>query len=200
MRLAVRARRQANARSAALIRKAASICLSYPGIGFPIQLALVERAVDELDDAAAEPFRRFTAYAASLDPYDLASAYVETFDQRNRASLYLTWWTAGDTRNRGEEIVKFIAAYREAGYEYGGEELPDHLPVVLDFASCAGEYASEVGGALLTAYRGALVKLHESLERAGARDEYARHAAELVDAVLRTVPEANPERRHGHDG
>jgi nitrate reductase delta subunit len=190
VRLAVRARRQADARSVALIRKAASICLSYPGIGFAIQLALVERAVDELDDATAEPFRRFTGYAASLDPYDLASAYVETFDQRNRAPLCLTWWTAGDSRDRGEEIAKFIAAYREAGYEYGGGELPDHLPVVLDFASCAGDYASQAGGALLGAYRGALVKLHESLERAGGRDEYARHAAELVEAVLRTVPEA----------
>ncbi|MBR7829814.1 nitrate reductase molybdenum cofactor assembly chaperone [Actinospica sp. MGRD01-02] len=192
MRLAVRARRQADARSVALIRKAASICLSYPGIGFPIQLALVERAVEELDDAAAEPFRRFTGYAASLDPYDLASAYVETFDQGDRALLHLTRWRAGDTANRGEEIVKFITAYREAGYEYGGEELPDHLPVVLDFASCAGDRASEVGGALLAEYRGALVKLHESLERAGGREEYARHAAELVEAVLRTLPETTP--------
>ncbi|HET9170697.1 MAG TPA: nitrate reductase molybdenum cofactor assembly chaperone [Actinospica sp.] len=185
----MRARRQADARGAALIRKAASICLSYPGIGFSIQLALVERAVRELDAAAAEPFLRFTAWAESQDPYDLAAAYVAAFDQRNRASLYLTWWTAGDTGNRGEEIVKFIAAYREAGYEYGGEELPDHLPVVLDFASCAGAYAAEVGGALLGAYRESLVRLRDSLERGDREGHgYGGHAAALIDAVLTTVP------------
>jgi nitrate reductase delta subunit len=188
----VRARRQADARSASLIRKAASICLSYPGIGFAIQLALVERAVEELDDAAAEPFHAFTAWAASQDPYELASAYVETFDQRNRASLYLTWWTAEGSGNHGAEIARFIAAYREAGYEYSGEEPPDHLPLVLDFASCAGEHAAEVGGALLAAYHDALVGLRESL--AGAdRDGYGGHAAAMIDVMLTTVP-ATPAR------
>lgn len=192
MRLAgLRNRRQADARDTALIRKAASICLSYPDIAFSARLALVERAVDDLDDAAAAPFRRFVAFAGPQDSYDLAAEYVETFDQRNRASLYLTWWTAGDTRNRGEELVKFIAAYREAGYEYGGEELPDHLPVVLDFASCGGEYAAEIGGALLGEYRGGLEKLRESLARA-KRDSYADHAAALVGAVLTTVPPTTP--------
>ena len=187
--LAMRARRQADARHAALIRKAASICLSYPGIGFPIQLALVERAVRELDAAAAEPFVRFTAWAEAQDPYDLAAAYVAAFDQRDRGSLRLTRWTAGDTGNRGEEIARFLAAYREAGYELGGEAPPDHLPVVLDFASCAGEYAAEVGGALLGAYRESLVRLHDSLACTDRADEgYESHAAALIDAVLTTVP------------
>jgi nitrate reductase delta subunit len=183
----VRARKQADVRSSATIRKAASICLSYPGIGFAIQLALVERAVAELDAAAAEPFLSFAAYAASQDPYDLVEAYVETFDQRDRASLNLTWWTAEGTGNCDEELAKFTAAYREAGYEYGGEELPDHLPVVLDFASCAGEHAAEVGGALLGAHRDELVKLRDALAR-GDRDSYAGHAAALIDVVLTTIP------------
>ena len=185
----MRARRQADARSTSLIRKGASICLSYPGIGFAIQLALVERAVDELDDAAAEPFHAFTAWAASQDPYELASGYVETFDERNRASLYLTWWTAEGSGSHRAEIARFLAAYREAGYEYSGAEPPDHLPLVLDFASCAGEHAAEVGGALLAAYHDALVELRESL--AGAdRDGYGAHAAALIDVMLTTVPAA----------
>jgi nitrate reductase molybdenum cofactor assembly chaperone NarJ/NarW len=195
VRLAVRARnQQSGARSASIIRKAASICLSYPGVGFGIQLAIVERAVQELDAAAAEPFQSFARWAATQDAYELAEAYVETFDQRNHASLHLTWWTAGDTGNRGEELGKFIAAYREAGYEFGGEELPDHLPVVLDFASCGGEHAAEVGGALLSAHRGELVKLRDVLAR-GDEDSYAGHAAALIDAVLTTIPPTPGESR-----
>ena len=159
MKLALRTRRQVDARTTALIRKAASVCLGYPDDAFPARLKLVRDAVD------AEPFRAFAAYAASQDPYDLAAEYVETFDQRNRASLYLTWWTAGDTRNRGDEIIRFLRAYREAGFEYGGEELPDHLPVVLDFAACGGERAAEIGTALLAEHRGALEKLRDHLAR-----------------------------------
>lgn len=187
MSLAFRARRQADARDRALIRKAASICLSYPGIGFSAQLAIVERAVDVMDPEAAEPFHRFVAWASSQDPYDLAAAYVEAFDQHSGTPMYLTRWTAGDSRDRGEKIMKFIAAYRAAGYDYGGEELPDHLPVVLDFASRAGEQAAELGGALLAEHAGALEQLRESLARGGA-DTYAGHAVELIDVVLTTLP------------
>lgn len=196
MKLNLRALRQADARGTSLIRKAASICLSYPGVAFPAQLALVESAVDDLDDAAAAPFLKFAEYAASQDPYDLAAAYVETFDQRNHRSMYLTWWTAGDSRNRGEQLIRFIAAYRAAGYEYGGEELPDHLPVVLDFAASGGDQAAELGGALLAEHRDSIEKLRESLARAASTpDSYPAHAAELIGAVLTTVPPAPGEPR-----
>lgn len=194
--------RAARERATALIRKAGAVCLGYPDEAFGERLALVRGAANELPERhaeAARTLRRFVTYAESQDPYELAAAYVETFDQRNRASLYLTWWTAGDTRNRGGQIVRFIEAYREAGCEYGGAELPDHLPVVLDFAACAGAAAAEVGSRLLAEHRPGLEKLHHALDSRArptsgepAAQAYAKVVADVLATVLETVPAEPP--------
>jgi nitrate reductase delta subunit len=191
--------RAARARATALVYKAAAVCLSYPGEDFPARLALVRGAASELPERhapAALALRRFVAYAASQDPYDLAAAYVATFDQRNRTSLYLTWWTAGDTRNRGMHLVRFLEAYRAAGCNYGGEELPDHLPVLLDFTACGGERAAELGTGLLTEHRHCLEKLRDAVARCGRRGpepalaDYAASLAEILGCVLAEVPKS----------
>ena len=62
--------------------------------------------------------------------------YVETFDLRRRCALYLTYYRYGDTRKRGMAMLTFKAAYRAAGLEPLDDELPDYLPLVLDFAAC----------------------------------------------------------------
>jgi nitrate reductase molybdenum cofactor assembly chaperone len=61
-----------------------------------------------------------------------ATGYVETFDMRRRNTMSLTYWTAGDTRNRGREMLVFATAYRDAGVEPPRKDAPDHLPVVLE--------------------------------------------------------------------
>ena len=66
---------------------------------------------------------------------------------RRRATMYLTYWTAGDTRNRGREMLVFATAYRDAGVEPPRAEAPDHLPVVLEFAATVDP---ETGRRLLT--------------------------------------------------
>jgi nitrate reductase delta subunit len=190
--------RAARARATALVYKAAAICLSYPDEEFGARLALIRGAAGELPERhapAALALRRFVACAASQDPYDLAAAYVATFDQRNRTSLYLTWWTAGDTRNRGMHLVRFLEAYRAAGCSYGGEELPDHLPVLLDFTACGGGPAAEAGTRLLAEHRHCLEKLRDAVARGGRRGadpalcDYAASLAEILGCVLAEVPE-----------
>jgi hypothetical protein len=46
------------------------------------------------------------------DPMHAAADYVDIFDLRRRSTMYLTYWTAGDTRNRGREMHAFAQAYR----------------------------------------------------------------------------------------
>ncbi len=79
-----------------------------------------------------------------------AMDYVATFDMRRRCTMYLTYWTAGDTRNRGREMLAFATAYREAGVQPPGGEAPDHLTVVLEFAATVDP---EVGRRLLDQHR-----------------------------------------------
>ena len=67
----------------------------------------------------------------------LQALYVRTFDFDRRASLYLTYHTHGDRRQRGLELVRLKRRYAEAGLPLIGGELPDYLPVLLEFAALA---------------------------------------------------------------
>lgn len=110
--------------------------------------------------------------------------YVATFDMRRRATMYLTYWTAGDTRNRGREMLAFATAYREAGVEPPRSEAPDHLPVVLEFAATV---APGAGRQLLTEHRVPIDVLRSALADAASPYEHT------VAAVCETLPAATDQ-------
>ena len=107
--------------------------------------------------------------------------YVDTFDVRRRCTMYLTYWTAGDTRNRGSHMLAFARAYRGAGVQPPKDEAPDHLPVVLEFAATVDPVA---GRRLLAEHRVPIDVLRAALTE--AESPYA-HA---VAAVCQTLPAA----------
>ena len=125
----------------------------------------------------------------------MARAYVETFDLKRRHCLHLTYFAFGDTRKRGMALLRFKHAYREAGAELGeaesgggaergaSHELPDHLPVVLEFAATVDPVS---GRRLLLEYRPVLELLRRALYEAGSD-----HAL-LFDALGATLPELSP--------
>lgn len=113
----------------------ASVLLDYPT---PELVCRVPALRDALADVAPDARARLTAYLDRLEWENLArlqSQYVDTFDVTRRCALYLTYYTCGDTRKRGVELVRFKQAYRDAGAAYDHEELPDHLGVVLEFGA-----------------------------------------------------------------
>ncbi|GAA0923127.1 hypothetical protein GCM10009558_105520 [Virgisporangium aurantiacum] len=120
-------------------------------------------------------------HRAGADAGTLRSGYVELFDFRRRCCLHLTYYTCGDTRKRGEALVGFAAAYKAAGLEVVGGELPDFLPAVLDLASC-----DDGGWRLLRDNRVGLDLLTEALAK---EDSVYRHA---IEAVRQMLPPARP--------
>jgi len=62
--------------------------------------------------------------------------YVELFDQGRAASLHLFEHLHGEGRDRGQAMVDLKRLYERAGYELSSRELPDYLPVVLEYLSC----------------------------------------------------------------
>ena len=86
---------------------------------------------------------------------------MQTFDLRRRCALYLTYYRYGDTRKRGLAMVAFKAAYRDAGFIPSEDELPDYLPMVLDFAALTGR-----GRRLLRSRRADLELLRRALAKA----------------------------------
>ncbi|PRD64162.1 nitrate reductase molybdenum cofactor assembly chaperone [Malikia granosa] len=71
----------------------------------------------------------------SLDPLRIESDYVELFDRGHSTSLHLFEHVHGDSRDRGPAMIDLIQTYEQAGLLLGDDELPDHLPVLLEFAS-----------------------------------------------------------------
>ena len=67
--------------------------------------------------------------------------YVDAFDFSKQCSLHLTYHVHGDRRQRGLAMLKLKQAYRAAGFEPPGDELPDYLPLMLEFAALAPDDA-----------------------------------------------------------
>lgn len=97
-------------------------------------------------------------------PADLQHAYVQTFVLNRKHALHLSSWTEGDTRRRGEVPTRFKKAYRESGFKVDTHgELPDYLPMVLEFTALAD---AQGGPALLQEYRASIELLRLALEEA----------------------------------
>ncbi len=167
-----------------LVWQSASLLLAYPGDGLAERLDAVDELRGHINRPAAELLGRTVAALRARDPMAAATDYVETFDMRRRATMYLTYWTAGDTRNRGREMLAFAAAYREAGVEPPRAEAPDHLPVVLEFAATVDP---EAGRRLLVEHRVPIDVLRGAL--ADARSPYEH----TVAAVCETLPMATDQ-------
>ena len=69
------------------------------------------------------------------DPLDTEAAYVALFDRGRSTSLHLFEHVHGDSRDRGPAMIDLCKTYESAGLFLGPTELPDYLPVILEFCS-----------------------------------------------------------------
>jgi nitrate reductase molybdenum cofactor assembly chaperone NarJ/NarW len=183
MRLLPRLRERSSAKTMQdrLVWQAASLLLAYPDDGLTQRLDTVDELLSHVGGSAAVLLGRTLAAVRVREPVAAAMEYVATFDMRRHATMYLTYWTAGDTRNRGREMLAFATAYREAGVEPPRDEAPDHLPVVLEFAATVDP---EAGRRLLSEHRVPIDVLRGAL--ADAKSPYGH----TVAAVCQTLPVA----------
>jgi nitrate reductase molybdenum cofactor assembly chaperone NarJ/NarW len=72
---------------------------------------------------------------ASLDLYDLQERYVLLFDRSRTLSLNLFEHVHGESRDRGPAMVDLLETYRAGGFDLVSSELPDHLPILLEYIS-----------------------------------------------------------------
>lgn len=177
-------RRPAGGPADRAVWQAASLLLAYPDEQLHQRLDTVEALAEHADPKTADLLRRTVIALRGTDPMAAAVDYVETFDMRRRSTMFLTYWTGGDTRNRGMQMLAFATAYREAGAEPPAGESPDHLPVVLEFAALVDP---EAGRRLLAAHRVPIDVVHKALVDAGS--PYAHALA----AVCETLPAATDQ-------
>ncbi|MFG2917544.1 nitrate reductase molybdenum cofactor assembly chaperone [Kitasatospora sp. NPDC048298] len=182
------------ARRRAVVRQAAALCLVHPDAELYRRLPLLREALTAgrpgvlpgaLTGAlpGADGLLRFLDHAERVGRAALAAHYVEVFDFTDRHSLHLSWWTDGDTRRRGTALLRFRDTYGRHGLDQLDGELPDFLPVVLEFAA-----ATRTDG-LLRDHRPGLELLRLALLEAGT--PYAGP----LEAVCATLPGPSPTDR-----
>jgi len=118
--------------------KALSLLLTYP-------TRELQAAMPEIGGVLASDTRLTAAMRRDLRPlvedlrdrdiYDLEETFVLLFDRSRTLSLNLFEHVHGESRDRGGAMVSLVETYRAAGFDPNTSELPDHLPVLLEFLS-----------------------------------------------------------------
>jgi nitrate reductase delta subunit len=173
---------------------AAALVLSYPDQDLLDQLDTIESAL------AATPYEALFApvfdhlrrppEARPDEPSSVLarcqSYHVAEFDLSRKHAMHLTYWTDGDTRRRGNVLAEIKQVYRDSGLlvDTGGE-LPDYLPMVLEFAATDPQRGLE----LLERFRASV-----ELIRLGLAADNLPHAG-VLEAVCDLLPGESPQTR-----
>lgn len=105
--------------------------------------ALVEGSALNLQQAAQ--LNGFMTNLCGQDLLDAQAGYSELFDRGRATSLLLFEHVHGESRDRGQAMVNLMNQYQQAGMEIDSRELPDHLPLYLEYLSQRDEAEARGG-------------------------------------------------------
>ena len=116
--------------------KVLSILLQYPDDEFIQSFAELKEAVEEIPQVEQrQKCMIFLNYLSNTPLIRLQQEYTATFDLNPATSLNLTYHKWGDGRERGNALLGFHQLYATGGYDITSCELPDYLPMLLEFLS-----------------------------------------------------------------
>ncbi len=171
------------------VLKILSLLLSYPS-------QEVRAGQDELKAAVAEETSLLSPGMRKLldnliddickgDLYEAQERYVHLFDRTRSLSLHLFEHVHGESRDRGQAMVDLLKMYEDNGFEIDAKELPDYLPLFLEFLSTR---SPEEIHDLLTQTAHITTAIGERLRK--RRSIYSN-----AFAVLATVSNAKPDEQ-----
>lgn len=171
--------------------RALSALLAYPTADLQDAVPAIRQVIA---DEGVVPLAQALALEPLLDSlagddlYDLEERYVLLFDRSRTLSLNLFEHIHGESRDRGSAMVDLLETYRAGGFDLTGPELPDHLPVLLEFLSTRPLAEAR---AILTDAGHILVALAERLAR--RESVYAPVLATLV-AIAQATDQTDEAR------
>jgi nitrate reductase delta subunit len=157
--------------------------LDYPHA--QMRAALPELYAALVEENALSPARlaELNALMATLqqgESFEVEARYVETFDRGRATSLHMFEHVHGDSRERGPALVDLQKSYEAGGMYFEANELPDYLPVVLEFASTQD-------GATARAFLGEMAHILNAIHTALIKSDNPYAAA--IGAVLELAGE-----------
>jgi nitrate reductase delta subunit len=167
--------------------KVLSALLSYPTA--ELQAAVTEfGAVLVSENLVPKPDRQalapLIAQIAEVDLYELQERYVLLFDRTRSLSLHIFEHIHGESRDRGQAMIDLAELYHRNGMAISARELPDYLPLFLEFLSTQPEAEARE---LLEQPLHIISALATRLVR---RESIYAAALRALEAVARSKPEA----------
>lgn len=120
------------------VLKALSALLTYPSRELQEAIPAIEQILascGNLSGNAHAHLRSLTKSLANDDLYELQERYTELFDRTRSLSLHIFEHIHGESRDRGQAMVDLQDHYARHGLEIGAAELPDFIPLFLEFLS-----------------------------------------------------------------
>lgn len=166
-----------------LLIKALSLLLRYPDAALPEVLDRMDRVMDEIPECrSADLIRTVVSRLRQWPLLRLQEEYSRVFDLSSSTSLHLTYHKWGDGRERGHALARLAGIYRTAGLIPVGHELPDYLPLVLEFVSVSSEES----------FRNVWQEVQEEVESLASRVKASGCVyGDLFEALLETMDHRN---------
>ncbi|WP_297908275.1 nitrate reductase molybdenum cofactor assembly chaperone [Thiomonas sp.] len=193
-----------------------ALLFDYPGEILQAHAGEIAAELEGLGAASSEAgdTSALLRHLRDAELLELQAEYVDVFDRGRSTSLNLFEHVHGDARERGQAMVDLLEQYRQAGLELNSRELPDYLPVYLEYCSLLEPQAAlDALGEIARL----LVNLASALQRrdspwlaaaaalcalAGESDwrASARRAAEAAKAAQARSPTPAPRDPSGGEG
>lgn len=148
--------------------RALAVLLSYPTAETAALMPAVMLALANEQIVPAPLVSQLNPLVEELaqdDLYDAQARYVDLFDRARALSLQLYEHVHGESRDRGQAMVELLQLYSSHGLELTAKELPDHLPVFLEFLS---QRPADEAAALLGQAAHVIEALRERLRKRGS--------------------------------
>lgn len=163
--------------------KLTSALLGYPEPEFVDEVKSLDPGeIGPVRNRSRDLLSGFMDWFTTLPVRELQANYVQTFDFVKQRSLHLTYHQHGDSRQRGLALLKIKTVYRESGFNVTDVELPDYLPLMLEFAAMT---PGDEGRDLLDTHRAGIELIRDSLNRQDS--PYGG----LLDVVCEDLPSLN---------
>lgn len=160
-----------------------SVLLDYPREMSHADWELIQGVVQGLPPQVRHLLEEFLEAHQALDFAGRCQHYVHIFDQKRRCCLYLSYYSTGDTRNRGSALLVFKKVLQAVGFQMRRSELPDYLPLLLELYGRSGD---QIVSDLLEAHSEAIEVLRLALAQAGS---YYETLVRALQTTLRPLDE-----------
>jgi len=154
--------------------KLISVLLQYPQQDM-FQIDIKDLVKDLKDKEVKNNLLKFGEYFTNTSLRELQEKYVETFDFNDKTTMFLTYPKLKDAKERGQILVELKMIYQKENLYLNGE-LPDYLPVFLEFVSISKNDDLVID--LLYRFKGSIEHLYKKLIEENSPYAY------LIEALL----------------